>query len=493
MSLLWSITPIIFVMVGIVVLKKPAKWVSLLGMIYTIVIAMAFFKAKQDLVIDQGISGIVSALQTMCVIFGAFTMLSVLKFSRAMDKINTTIADITDDRRIQVIVIAFCFGAFLEGAAGAGTPAAVAAPFLVGLGFDPLTAAAACLIANGIPASFGGAGLSTIVGTGGVTDVVPTMIASGAAGRLHMIGGFIVPTILVITLFGKKAVKGLEGFLVYISLIWGGAMFVLSNFIGPELTALGTGCISLIAVVIYVKLFRVNTPEEYRYRPSGGVQQQRFTPLQAMSPYLILVIALPVIRFTVPLGILTRFGYPTWVGTVIFAVAIIGSLILRSPDVIIPAIKEAIKAVIPAFIAMGSLLVLANIMNKAGMMSLIATTLANTTGFLYPAMAVAIGALGSFMTGSTLGSNIMFAPLQVQAAELLGMNPGMLVGAGSSGGALGNMVCPNNVVAVGITVGLTGQEGVIMKRVLKVFLLVVLIYGVFAMLYTHLLFPNYGL
>lgn len=493
MTLLWSVTPIIFVMAGIVILKKPAKWVSLCAMIYTIAIAVIFFSADGEMVKTQGISGVVSALQTMCVIFGAFTMLSILKFSKAMDKINMTIAQITEDRRIQVIVIAFCFGAFLEGAAGAGTPAAVAAPFLVGLGFEPLIAASACLIANGIPASFGGAGLSTIVGTGGVTDVVPTMIASGAAGRLHMIGGFIVPTILVLTLFGKKAVKGLEPFLVYISLIWGGAMFLLSNYVGPELTALGTGCISLIAVVLFVKFVPVNTPDEFRFRPSKEADEQKYSPLQAMSPYLILVIALPVIRFSVPLSILTRFGYPTWVGTVIFLVAIIGSLLLQAPDVIVPSIKEAIKAVIPAFIAMGSLLVLANIMNAAGMMSLIAGTLASTTGFIYPAVAVAIGSLGSFMTGSTLGSNIMFAPLQVQAASLLNLNPGLLVGAGSAGGSLGNMICPNNVVAVGITVGMIGQEGVIMKRVMKVFFAVVLIYGIISMLYTYLLFPGYGL
>ena len=474
-------------MVGIVVLKKPAKWVSLLGMIFTILLSILYFKADMGMVGTQGKSGVISALQTMCVIFGAFTMLSVLKFSKAMDKINMTIAE------IQVVVIAFCFGAFLEGAAGAGTPAAVAAPFLVGLGFDPLTAAAACLIANGIPASFGGAGLSTIVGTGGVSDVVPTMIASGAAGRLHMIGGFIVPTILVVTLFGKKAVKGLEGFLVYISLIWGGSMFIFSNFVGPELTALGTGCISLLAVVLFVKVFKVNTPAEYCYHPTEKATEHRYSSLQAMSPYLILVIALPVIRFTVPLSILTRFGYPTWVGTVIFIVAMIGCFILKAPEVILPSIKEAFKAVVPAFIAMGSLLVLANMMNATGMMSLIATTLSTTTGFFYPAVAVAIGALGSFMTGSTLGSNIMFSPLQVQAAQLLKLNPGMLVGAGSAGGALGNMICPNNVVAVGITVGLTGQEGLIMKRVLKVFLLVMVIYGIFSMLYTHVLFTGFGL
>lgn len=493
MALFWAITPIIFVMVGIVLLKKPAKWVSLLGMVYTIIIALIFFNGTGDMVQMQGTSGVVSALQTMCVIFGAFTMLSVLKFSGAMDKINLTIAEITDDRRIQVIVIAFCFGAFLEGAAGAGTPAAVAAPFLVGLGFDPLTAAAACLISNGIPASFGGAGLSTITGTAAVSDVVPTMIASGAAGRLHLVGGLIVPSILVLTLFGKNAFEGIKGFLVYISVVWGGSIFLLSNFIGPELTALGTGCIALIAVVIFVKVVKVNTPEEFRFHAKENQDKGQYSAFQAMSPYIILMIALPVIRFTVPLNILTRFGYPTWVGTVIFIVSIIGSFLLKARHVIVPSLKSAIEAVIPAFIAMGSLLVLANVMNAAGMMELIATTLSSVAGFFYPAVAVMIGGLGSFMTGSTLGSNIMFAPLQVKAAELLSLNPGMLVGAGSAGAALGNMVCPNNVVAVGITVGLTGQEGVIMKRVLKVFISVLLIYGVFAMLYTHILFPNYGL
>lgn len=493
MNILIAITPIIFVMVGIVALKKPAKYVSLCAMVYTVILAVFFFGGNYETVQTQGIKGVLEALKTMCVIFGAFTMLSVLRLSGAMDKINMTISQITDDRRVQVIVIAFCFGAFLEGAAGAGTPAAVAAPFLVGLGFSPLTAASACLISNGFPSSYGGAGLSTIVGTAGVSDIVPTIIASGAAGRIHAIGGLIIPTILILVLFGKKGLNGIKVFLIYIGVVWGGTLFIFSNYIGPELTALGTGCISILAVIFYVKIIKVKTPEEFRFIATEKQKESKFTSLQALSPYLILMIALPVIRFTIPLNILTMYGYPTWVGTVIFTVALIGALILGMAKLIPQAIKIALMAVVPAFISMGSLLVLANIMNATGMMSLIATTLSGTAGMLYPAVAVTIGSLGSFMTGSTLGSNIMFSPLHVEAASLLKLNPAILVGAQSAGGALGNMICPNNVVAVGTTVGLSGKEGLIMKAVMKVFFLMLFIYGGLALLYSYVLFPTFGM
>jgi lactate permease len=490
-------------MVGIVGLKIKATKVSLAAMLYTIIISYIAFNGTADLIKTQGFNGVYSAAQTMCVIFGAFTMLSVMRLSGAMDKINVTLSHVSNDKRVLLILIAFAFGAFIEGAAGAGTPAAIAAPFLVGLGFHPMSAVMASLISNGLPSSYGGAGLSTIVGTGGVVDVVPTMNASSTAGWLHLFGALIVPTMIILLLYGKKGLqgKGIKGFLLSIGATYGATLFVISNFVGPELVSMTTGVVTIIAVIIYVRLVKIETPIDFYVtkekkaasdQTSVTIKEDKFSALQALSPYLILLIALPVIRFNVPLKILTVYGYPTWVGLVIFIVALIGAIILKSAKLIPESIKIAFKSIIPAFIAMGSLLVLANIMNKTGMMALIAKTLSAAGGF-YPALSVFIGSLGAFMTGSTLGSNIMFAPLHVQAASLLNLNPSILVGSSSAGGALGNIICPNNVIAVATTVNLLGSEGEIIKKVLKPWFILALMYGGLSLLYSHILFPTYGM
>jgi L-lactate permease len=152
--------------------------------------------------------------------------------------------------------------------------------------------------------------------------------------------------------------------------------------------------------------------------------------------------------------------------------------------------STAFKKVIPALIAMCSLLAVSDIMVKTGMMKILASSLAPVAGSFYPMLAVAVGALGSFMTGTNLGSNIMFGPMHVQAAVALGQNPVTVFAAQNVGGAIGNMICPNNVVAVATTVGILGQEGLLMRRVFPAFFVFLLTYGCIAILYTHLLFKG---
>lgn len=496
MWLLLALTPIAFILVGIVILKKPAAIVSLLALIYTFLMAWLLWKtdaytADVGALLEQSKKGIISALQTLFLIWGAFTLLEVMNVSGAMDRTKMVISSFAKDKRLQVVIIAFCFGAFLEGVAGAGTPAAIAAPFLVGLGFDPMVAATAALIANGVPSSFGGAGVSTIAGFGGiVTDTFTIDNVAAMTGRIHMFGALIVPFIILFVVFGKGCLKKLMPYMLTVCISMGITLFLVSNYLGPELTSILTGTVGLIVSFLYVKFIKVPVVPEFAADVDMNLQSEQ-SAVKSFFPYIALMILLPVIRFNVPLKTLMTFGYPTWVGAVIHGVVIVSSFIFGCQKKWFGCWIGAAKKIIPAVISMCSLLALANIMNYSGMMSLIAKTMANA-GAIYPALAVVIGTLGSFMTGSTLGSNAMFGPLHMETSGLLSINPYITTAANSTGGALGNMLCPNNVIAVGTTVGLTNQEGTIMKRTMKAYAIIAVIYMAVTMLYTYVLFPNFG-
>ncbi len=156
--------------------------------------------------------------------------------------------------------------------------------------------------------------------------------------------------------------------------------------------------------------------------------------------------------------------------------------------------KQTSLRVVPVMVTMGSLLTVSYIMQSTdtGMMTIIASSIAGTAGVLYPAAAVLIGASGSFVTGTGLGSNIMFAPMHVDAAEMLGLNPVVVFAGQNAGGSLGNMVCPNNVVSACATVNIIGQEGEVLRRSIAVFAVLLLMYMCLGMVYAHILFPYFG-
>ena len=266
MTVLLAISPILLVLIGMTILKKPAMMVAPVAMVYTWVVSMVFFDAGADLVIAQTTSGVMEGLKIILLIFSAFTILKVMTKTGAIEKVKAVLADITDDRRAQLIIIAVMFAIFLEGAAGAGSPAAIAAPFLVGLGFNPVTAAACALLGDATPASWGGAGVTTIMGMGGVSDYMTAAQASAMVGRFHMFGVALIPTLVLLVAFGPKGFKGIWPFLIYSSLVLCGLDFFISNFIGPELVSLGAGLLGIVLAVAFLKVVKLNTPEEYSYR-----------------------------------------------------------------------------------------------------------------------------------------------------------------------------------------------------------------------------------
>ena len=264
---------------------------------------------------------------------------------------------------------------------------------------------------------------------------------------------------------------------------------------------MGTGLISILLSVAYVKLVPIKTPEEYTYEVAADVKM-KYSAVRAMSPYLYMLILLPTVRYGFPaivengFAVMCTFGYIVWVDVVILVCGILGAITLGVKRKEMMEIYAATaKNVVPVLIAMGSLLTVAYIMQSAttGMMSLIANDIAGVAGMVYPAAAVFIGSMGSFITGTGLASNTMFAGMHVEAAGLLGMNPITVFAGQNAGASLGNLICPNNTVAACATVGEVGNENKVMKRTFPSFIIILTVYMVLATVYTLVLFPNFGM
>lgn len=507
-----AISPLAVVLLGILAFRKPAMKVAPIALLWTLLLAFTYFNvngltAAENIAAYDALlwKGIKEGGKIVAMVFGAFVILNTLKRTGAIDDVKNTVASISGcDRRVQLIIVGILVPIFLEGAAGAGAPAAIAAPFLVALGFDPVTAIAVALLGDATPCSWGGAGLTTITGGKALVDagVSTTALNAAMVGRIHMFGVLIIPFLAILLAFGRKGFKGIVPYLFYAGVTTGGVMFLISNFVGPEVTSMGTGLISILLSVLYVKFCPIRTPQEFRYETPKNIQR-KYSAGRALSPYISMLVLLPVIRYGVPavwpekgFATMCTFGYIVWVDAVIFVCAIVGAAALGvSRKTFGSVCSDTVKNVLPVLVTMGSLLVVSYIMQSAntGMMSRIAGNIAALAGPFYPAAAVLIGSLGSFITGTGLGSNIMFAGMHVSAAQALGMNPITVFAGQNAGASLGNLICPNNTVAACATVGEVGNEAAVMKKTLMAFAVILVEYMVLATLYTLVLFPHFGM
>ena len=506
MDIIISLLPILIVLVGIIVLNKPAKLVAPIAFVVTFIIGKFYFNVGLDVLWKNAWTGIVAGTKVVYMIMAAFCILNMLLETGAMDKIKELIVGITNDKRKHVIIVAFGFGAFLEGCAGAGTPAAICAPLLMGLGISPVFAVLSSLIANGIWSSWGAAGLTcsggyaamVAEGRGAVYNwpALDSMTAteiynmvSKATARVNAVGAFLCPWVITAVCYGKKGFKGLVPFLFINSVVGAAAMIAVTHLIGIEFVSIISGLVIVFVDFIFLKATKSETPEEFM-----AATPETKSPIpawKAVFTYVLLLIALPCARFGLAGSWLYGRGFAVWIGTTIIVVCFIGSLVLGYTKNFHRCVAISFKSVIGALIAMAFLSGMAEAMKSAGMLSILAKTLAAVVGGGYPAAAIFIGCLGSFMTGTTLGSNIMFHPMHIEAAQILGISPAFTAALNSSGGALGNMICPNNVIAVCATVNFQNQEGIVMRKVIPALAVLMIGEMIAALLYVHVIFPGY--
>ena len=541
MYALIAFIPIILIIVLLVGLNLPAKRVMPIAWVVCCILALAVWKMDVVNVAAYSIFGALKGFDVMITIFGAILILNTLKRSGAMASINHGFRGISTDRRIQAIIIAWLFGCFIEGAAGFGTPAALAGPLLGGLGFPPLAAALVALICNSTPVSFGAVGTPTItalsavesniLGSGYTTEMFRT-IFTRLVGYTHGIAGMLIPFIAVAMLtffFGKKrSIKPALEILPFA--IFSGLAFVvpyalIATFIGPELPSLLGALIGLVIVISAAKKgFLVpkttwDFPEESQWESDWRSEftekaddKATMSLAKAWSPYVLIALILVVTRIP-QLGLpkilkslkivlpnilgIQKLNYELqWAwqpGVIPFILIAVLTIFIHkmSKEAVKTAWRDAFKQCSGAAIAMFFGVALVQLMlnskvNTAGlesMMTVMAKSVAAVFGQAFPVVSPFIGILGAFISGSNTVSNMLFAPMQFETASLLKMAPVWILVLQNVGGAIGNMICVNNVVAACATVGVSGVEGKIIRRnmiPLMIYTVIVIIFaGIF--------------
>jgi lactate permease len=525
MLALIAFIPILIVGILMVGLDWPSTKAMPVGFATALAIAGFFWKMPGQWMAAATISGAINTIDILLIVYGALLILGILRKSGGIDGIANSMAYVSTDRRVQVILIGFLMGTFFEGAAGFGTPAAVAAPLLVGIGFPPLVAAMVALIGNSTPVAFGAVGTPIIGGLSHLQDRVASINYSGVFGQYLMdIGGFVgilnlligtfipLAMVCVMTLIVDKSIK--KGLATWKLAVFGGLIFtipqvLISNFVGPELASLMG---SLIAIPIFITAVRANflvPKESWDFKPrseweddwegtikAGGSEnldpnQESMGLARAWSPYIIIGLLLLLSRLNVlPFKDLLNqwsIGWTNILGTdisrSITPLYNPGILPFMLVGLLIPFLhnlelkeaaqvwKDTVKQIIPTAIALFFALGLTYIMMNSGgatqsdsMLIVIAKTLAGLVGKGWFIFAPLIGILGAFISGSATVSNIMFGPLQFDAALQAGIPTIPVLALQSIGAAAGNMICVHNVVSALTTVGLVGKEGKVIKN-----------------------------
>ncbi|MGC2433335.1 MAG: lactate permease LctP family transporter, partial [Desulfobaccales bacterium] len=435
--------------------------------------------------------------------------------------IKNSLACITDDRRLQALFIAFAFGAFLEGTAGFGTPVAITAAMLVGLGFQPVYAAGVCLIANTAPVAFGAIGIPIVVAAG-VTHL-PLMSISAMVGRQLPFVAVIVPLWLVVTMSGWKSALEVLPAIIVTGLCFAVSQFVVSNFVGPYLPDIVAAIVTIIGLGIFLKFWQ--PPAVWRF--SGVAPTQKVTCLYSSKevvrcwvPYIILAIMVflwglgpikailapigftfqwpllhnlvikgaPIVAKNTPIPAVFAVNIGSAAGTAIFIAGLLSVLFIPNYGFgkAFACLGRTINTLKWAIVTISLVLGLGWIMNYSGMSSTLALAAA-ATGVLFPIFSPILGWLGVFLTGSDTASNALFAGLQKSTAEQIGVSPILMVASNSSGGVVGKMISPQSIAVATAATGMVGEEGSIFRFALKHSVSMVLIISVITLLQAYVL------
>jgi lactate permease len=498
-----------------------------LAFIITLILALFIWKTPGNWILASTVNGVVIAFKILFIVFGALLLLFTMRESGAMEAINRGFVNISPDKRVQAIIIAWLFGGFIEGSAGFGTPAALAAPLLLSLGFPALAAVMVALIANVTPVSFGSVGTPTLIGIQSSLDI-PSIQEFLAQSNLtypeyirqigdwtalqHALPGLLLPLIMVAMMtrfFGeKRSIK--EGLAIWPYALFAGFCFVgpyvaVALLLGPEFPTL-LGGLTGLAILIPATRAGFLVPKTIWDFPGRSKWEKNWmgtismkkpgasesSILKAWSPYMLIGLLLVLTRVrSLPFYDWVRSADLPFTG--LFGTTVSGTIDpLNNPGIMpfilvsllcIPlfgmrpkevgtAWSEAIRRIRNPFIALIFAVPMVRIMMQSGnnpeglvgMPIAMASAMAGIFQKTWPAIDAFIGALGSFMAGSNTVSNMLFSLFQYSIAQQLGMSTILIVSLQNIGGAMGNMICVHNVIAACATVGLVGVEGLLIRR-----------------------------
>ena len=502
---LLAMLPIIWLIIALSGLKMAGHVACPIALIITAVEALFLWKQKIIDVLTGGLEGFAMAIWPIClVIVAAVFTYNLVVHTKNMELIKKMLTSVSKDKRILVLIISWGFGGFMEGMAGFGTAVAIPAGILCGLGFDPIFAAMICLVANTTPVAFGSIGIPTVTAAN-VTGFSPHMTASYVVLQLAIMV-ILVPFFLVFITGKHEGAKGLGDYkeILFITLMSGVSFlipqYLTAKFIGAELPAVIGSVCSMAVTIILAKVMLKGKSSKFDVEIEEKEDERSLTvkdALVAWSPFILVLVFLLLTSTLVPtihdplsaiksnVPIYTGEGAApytfTWVatpGVLILIAAFIGGIIQKCPiGEIFGVLGKTIVQMLKTIITIMAVLATAKIMGYSGMTQSIADFIVRVTGSFYPLVAPLIGSIGTFVTGSSTSSSVLFSKLQASTGAELNINQICLVAANTVGSTAGKIISPQSIAVATAATATVGKESEILTKVIKYFVLFAVIYG----------------
>ncbi len=486
------------------------------GVAWLVAVAVAFlaFGAGPELVAYSQTKAILLALWVLYIIWAALFLFQVVSEAGGIRVIGDALIRVTQNRVLQLMILAWCFTGFLQGFAGFGVPVAIVAPLMAGIGFSPVVAVVATLIGHTWAVTFGSLGASFFAIVG-VTGQQPADLASPLALMLGLTV-FLAGAGSVWSFGGPRALLRAIPLILIVGIVMAGVQWGMAVSGFYSLAAFTAGITGMIVMILLVRsgLFhRDQESSESDHMPSSDEPESamnwpRF--LLAVHAYVLLVVIVLVVNMVDPIGdalgrvaidpsfpeTSTDFGWTnpatdsyrsidvlSHPGALLLYTALIGLFVYRRAGLyedgaIRKILRNGVDAAVSASLGIVTLVGMALVMMESGMTHLLAQGIADVAGDSFPALSPFIGVLGAFMTGSNTNSNILFGALQLDTALLLELNVGLILAAQTTGGALGSIIAPAKIIVGCSTVGLIGREGPVIRSGIKFGLAITAIIGV---------------
>lgn len=524
LSALVAAIPIIFFFVALAVWRMKGYIAALITVALAIAVAVIVYKMPASMALAATGYGFLYGLWPISWIIVAAVFLYKLTVKTGQfDVIRSSVLTITGDQRLQMVLVGFCFGAFLEGAAGFGAPVAITAALLVGLGFNPLYAAGLCLIANTAPVAFGALGIPITV-AGKVTGTDPFLIGQMAGRQLPLLSLF-VPFWLVFIMDGWRGVKETWPAIFVAGFAFAVTQYFTSNHWAYELPDITSALVSLVVLSLFLR-YVWQPKHAFSFQgagtgttPSASLPRSQFSMgqiLKAWSPFIVLTVmvtiwtlpafkglfakgapleawvfsfhipgldklvmkSVPIVKALTPYDAVYKLDVLSATGTSILLAAVISAMILGvNIKTFFATLWETLVELSTPIFTIGLVLGFAFIANYSGVSSTLGLAFA-ATGALFPFFSPFLGWLGVFLTGSDTSSNALFANLQQVTAQQIGVNPILTIAANTTGGVTGKMISPQSIAVACAAAGLVGKESDLFRFTLKHSLFFAVIIGI---------------
>jgi len=508
-STLLAAIPVVVMLVALGFMHIKAHIAAGLGLVAALVVAILAYGMPAEMAGKAAMyGGLTGLLPIGWIVLNIIFLQQMAEQNGSFKVLQDSLSGITDDRRLQLLLIAFCFGAFFEGAAGFGTPVAVTAGILIGLGFSPLAASGLSLIANTAPVAFGALGTPVI--TLAKVHGYDLMEVTAMIGRQLPFFSLLVPFWLIWAFAGRKAMMEIWPAILVTGLSFAIPQYLVSNFIGPELVDIIAAIVSMTTLILFLRVWQPKTiwtsTSLKGHETDGGeakpmvavVNHSRAELVRAWTPWVILSVFVfiwglppvkayfnsiwapafpieglhnliekmpPVVPNPTKEGAVYTLGLLSATGTGIFFSAIVGALVMKyKPLEIVRSYVRTFWLVRYSLLTIVLMLGLGTLTRFSGTDTTLGLAFANT-GVFYPFFGTLMGWIGVAMTGSDTASNVLFGGMQKVAAEQLGLSANLMGAANSSGGVMGKMIDAQSIVVASTATRWFNHEGDILRFV----------------------------